>query len=152
MKSSQGIPAQVQIIQVSDQESDIYEYFVHPWPEHIELLVRVHHCREVATKQREVRATLTASPVRSKIVVEVRAAKERPARMVTCQVYYKPVKLRPPRPRPGLSLDLKPVNLYAILIREMNPLKGVEVLEWLLLTTLAVSHFLLTTTASVSVV
>jgi hypothetical protein len=140
-ESGQGIPAQVQVIQVSDQESDLYEYFVHPRPAHVELLVRSYHRRELADEQKDIRATLATSPVRGKIVVEVKPAKDRPARTATGQVYYKRVKLRPPRPRPGLPPDLKPVTLNAILIREMSPLEGVAPLEWLLLTTLPVTHF-----------
>lgn len=140
-QSSGGIPAQVQLVQVSDQESDIFEYFAHPRPDNVELLVRSYHSREVVDEQKEVRATLRTSPVRGKVEVEVRQTKEQPGRMATCQVYYKRVNIRPPKKRPGLPPDLKPVQLWAVLVREMTPPDGAKALEWLLLTTLEVTSF-----------
>jgi len=95
----------------------------------------------VLDEQKEVRAKLHTSQVRGKVEVEVRKTSDRPARTAICQVYYERVKLRPPHPRPGLPPDLKPVTLWAVLVREMNPPEGVEGLEWLLLTTLAVLNF-----------
>ncbi len=140
-ESSSHMPAQVQVIQVSDQESDIYEYFVHPRPDNVELLVRSYHRRGVMDEQKDVRTTLSISPVRGKVEVEIRRTKDRSARTAVCQVYYKRVKLRPPKKRPGLPPDLKPVRLWAVLIREMSPPDGEEALEWLLLTTVAVTSF-----------
>jgi len=131
----------VQLIQVSDQESDIYEYLVEPRAEQVALLVRSYQSRQVADEQKEVRAKLYTSPVRGKVEVEVRKTSNRPGRLASCQVSYKKVKIRPPRKRPGLPSDLKPVTLWAILIREMSPPEGVEGLEWLLLTTLEVFNF-----------
>jgi hypothetical protein len=133
--------AEVQLVQVSDQESDIYEYLVEPRPDNVELLVRSYQSRQTVAEQKEVRAKLGASRVRGKVEVEVRKTPERPRRMATCQIYYDRVKIRPPRPRPGLPPDLKAVTLSAVLIREMKPPDGVEGLEWLLLTTLEVLNF-----------
>jgi hypothetical protein len=139
--SSRNLPADLQVIQVSDQESDLYEYLVEPRREQVELLVRSYQTREVVDEQKKVRAKLHTSPVRGKVEVEVRKTSDRPARTALCQVYYERVKIRPPRPRPGLPPDLKAVTLWAVLIREMNPPPGGEGLEWLLLTTLAVLTF-----------
>lgn len=140
-ESSGDIPAEVQVIQVSDQESDIYEYFIHPRPDNVDLLIRSYHRRGVVDEQKDVRTSLATSPVRGKVEVEIRQTKDRPARTAVCQVYYKRVKLRPPKKRPGLPPDLKPVILWAVLIREMSPPEGAEALEWLLLTTLEVASF-----------
>ncbi len=139
--SSRDLPSGVQVVQVSDQESDLYEYLVEPRRDKVELLVRSYQTRQVMDEQKEVRAKLHTSPVRGKVEVEVRKTADRPARTATCQVYYERVKIRPPRPRPGLPPDLKPVTLWAVLIREMHPPQGVEGLEWLLLTTLEVLNF-----------
>jgi Transposase Tn5 dimerisation domain/Transposase DNA-binding len=140
-QSSRDLPAEVQLIQVSDQESDIYEYLVEPRPANVELLVRSYQTREAMDDSQSLRSRLRTSPVRGKVEVEVTKTPTQPARLATCQVYYEQVKLRPPRPRPGLPPDLKPVRLSAVLIREMNPPDGLEGLEWLLLTTLAVLTF-----------
>jgi len=140
-QSSRELPAGVQVVQVSDQESDLYEYLVTPRPDQVELLVRAYQSRQIVDDQKAVRSTLRTSRVRGKVEVEVRQTTDRPGRTATCQVYYKRVKIRPPRPRPGLPPDLKPVTLSAVLIREMKPPEGVEGLEWLLLTTLEVLTF-----------
>jgi hypothetical protein len=139
--SSRALPSGVQVVQVSDQESDLYEYLVEPRRDQVELLVRSYQTREVMDEQKEVRAKLHTSLVRGKVEVEVRKTSDRPGRTATCQVYYERVKIRPPRKRPGLPPDLKPVSLWAVLIREMNPPPSVEGLEWLLLTTLEVLNF-----------
>jgi len=140
-ESSRDIPAEVQVVQVSDQESDIYEYLVEARADNVELLVRSYQTRQTVDEQKKVRAKLRTSRVRGKVEVEVRKRTGHPGRIATCQVYYERVKIRPPRPRPGLPPDLKPVTLSAVLIREMKPPDGVEGLEWLLLTTLEVLNF-----------
>jgi hypothetical protein len=140
-ESSRDIPAEVELVQVSDQESDIYEYLSEPRADNLELLVRSYQSRKTVDEQKEVRSKLRTSRVRGKIEVEVRKTPERPGRIATCQVYYERVKIRPPQPRPGLPSGLKPVTLSAVLIREMTPPDGVEGLEWLLLTTLEVFNF-----------
>lgn len=140
-ESRRDIPASVQLVQVSDQESDLYEYLVEPRADNVELLVRSYQTRETVDDQKEVRSKLRTSRVRGKVEVEVRKTADRPGRIATCQVYYQAVKIRPPRQRPGLPPDLKPVTLSAVLIREMKPPEGVEGLEWLLLTTLDVFNF-----------
>jgi hypothetical protein len=139
--SSRQLPAGVQLVQVSDQESDIYEYLVEARPDNVELLVRSYQSRKTVDDQQEVRSKLRTSRVRGKVEVEVSKTPERAGRIAKCQVYHERVKIRPPRPRPGLPPDLKPVTLFAVLIREMRPPDGVEGLEWLLLTTLEVLDF-----------
>ena len=139
--SSRDLPAGVELVQVSDQESDIYEYLVEPRPAQVELLVRSYQSRTTVDDHQQVCSQLRTSPVKGKVEVEVRQTATRPGRMAHCQVYYQSVKIRPPRPRPGLPPDLKPVTLSAVLIREMTPPDGVDGLEWLLLTTLAVCSF-----------
>lgn len=140
-ESSRGVPTGVEVVQVSDRESDIYEYLVHPRPDNVQLLLRSYQSRSEVDQIKDVRSTLRTSPVRGKVEVEVRRTPDRPARVATCQLYYKRVKIRPPGKRPGLPSDLKPVALTAVLIREMNPPDGADGLEWLLLTTLDVTNF-----------
>lgn len=139
--SSRHLPAGVQLVQVSDQESDIYEYLVEPRPDQVELLLRAYHTRQTVDEPQDVRSKLRTSPVRGKVEVDVRQTTTRPGRLASCQVYYDRIKIRPPQPRPGLPADLKPVTLFAVLIREMRPPDGQDGLEWLLLTTLDVFNF-----------
>jgi len=139
--ASQGLPKGVELVMVSDRESDIFEYFSHPRPAQVQLLVRATHNRGLVDESQKLRARLRTAPVRGKIEVEVAKSAKRPARTATCQVYYQTVKLKPPKKRPGLPPDLKPITLSAVLVREMRPPPGEKAIEWLLLTTLPVSDF-----------
>ena len=140
-QSSAGFPSEIELVQVSDQESDIYEYMTHPRADNVQLLLRAYHQRGAMDEVGDVRSILRVAPVRGQIEVEVTRRPKQPARTAICQVSFKSFKLRPPQKRPGLPADLKPIKVWAILVREMSPPDGVDPLEWLLLTTLAVRNF-----------
>jgi hypothetical protein len=140
-QSTAKIPTGVSVLSVSDRESDIFEYFAHPRPAQVDLLVRAWRDRSLVDEATPLRATVQASPVRGLIKVEVKPTPKRLGRTATCQVYYKKVKLNPPAKRPGLPPDLKPVSLWAVLIRETDPPSGQDPLEWLLLTTRQIASF-----------
>ncbi len=139
--ASQGLPEGLELVTISDRESDIFEYFIHPRSEQVELLVRATHNRGLVDESQNLRSRLRTSTVRGKIEVEVRESAKRKARTATCQVYYQKVKLKPPKKRPGLPPGLKPITLSAVLLREMSPPKGEKAIEWLLLTSLPVPDF-----------
>ena len=136
-----NFPAGVSVLSISDRESDIFEYFAHPRPEQVDLLVRAWRDRQLVNEVSPLWATVQASPVRGLVEIEVKASPKRTGRTATCQVYYKKIKLKPPQKRPGLPPDLKPVTLWAVLIREMKPPNGEEPIEWLLLTTWPITSF-----------
>ena len=140
-QSTARFPAGVSVLSVSDRESDIFEYFAHPRPPQVDLLVRAWRDRAVVNEVSPLWATMQASPVRGLVELEVKATPKRVARRARCQVYYQKVKLKPPQKRPGLSPDLKPVTLWAVLIREMQPPSGEEAVTWLLLTTCSIASF-----------
>ena len=139
--STQALPAETQAIVVSDRESDIFEYFVHPRPQQVDLLVRASWNRALAEQTGHLWSAVSNSPVRGKILVEVSRTAKQPARTAECQVQFKRVKLRPPKNRPAHQPKLEPVVLWAVLVREMNPPPGLDPLEWLLLTTLEINTF-----------
>lgn len=140
-ESTQGLPAETQAIVVSDRESDIFEYFVHPRANNVELLVRACHDRRLAEASHRLWLTVSTGPVRGKVTVEVGRRPGQVPRQAECQVYYHRVKLRPPKNRPANWPKLAPLVLWAILIKETQPPTGVEPLEWFLLTTLEISSF-----------
>jgi hypothetical protein len=140
-ESTQGLPAETQAIVVSDRESDIFDYFVQPRADQVELLVRARHDRRLEQESHNLFLTLRRSPVRGKVTVEVGRRPGQAPRQAECQVYYKRVKLRPPKNRPAAWPKLAPVGLWAILIQEINPPADVEPLEWFLLTTLEITTF-----------
>jgi hypothetical protein len=139
--SCQAMPKEVEIIEVSDRESDLFEYFAHPRPDQVELLVRANHDRLLVDETRKLKATLQTSPVRGKIEVEVSKTPNQAARTAICQVSFKKVKLKPPKKKPSLPSGLEPIVVWAVLVREMSPPDGQKALQWLLLTTLPVPDF-----------
>ena len=139
--STQNLPTGTQAIVVSDRESDIYDYFVQPRTEQVDLLVRARHDRQLEQESRWLFLTLSSSPVQGKVTVEVGARPGQKPRQAECQVYYQRVKLRPPRRRSAQHPKLAPVVLWAILIREMHPPAGVDALEWFLLSTVEITSF-----------
>lgn len=139
--SSQGLPAETQAIVVSDRESDIYDYFVHPRADNVDLLVRARHDRRLDQESHSLFLTVSSGPVRGKMTVEVGRRPGQAPRQAECQIYYQQVKLRPPKNRPASWPKLAPVVLWAILIKEIQPLPEVEPLEWFLLTTLTITSF-----------
>lgn len=140
-ESTAALPVETQAVVVSDRESDIYEYFVHPRPERVELLVRACRDRRLTETNQHLWSTVRNSPVCGKILVEVSRTTSQPARTADCQVQFKRVKLRPPQKQSVVQSKLEPVVLSAVLVREMNPPTGFEPLEWLLLTTLEINTF-----------
>lgn len=139
--STQALPAETEAIVVSDRESDIYEYFVQPRAEQVELLIRARHDRRLEQESRLLFLTVSSSPVRGKVTVEVGARPGQKPRQAECQVYYQRVKLRPPQRRSAKHPQLAPVVLSAILIKEIHPPAGLEALEWFLLTTVEITSF-----------
>jgi len=136
-----NFPANVSVLSISDQESDIFQYFAHPRPSQVDLLVRAWRERQLDDRTGSLWSAIQSSPVRGLVDVEVKATPTRVGRTAHCQVYYKKVKLKPPKKRPGLPPDLKPVTLWAVLIREMRPPAGEDPIEWLLLTTWQIANF-----------
>jgi hypothetical protein len=139
--STADLPAHVHALVVSDRESDVYEYFVHPRRDNVDLLVRACQDRRLDESVQHLWATVNNSPVQGSVQVDVgRRPNQRP-RQAHCQVYYQQVKLLPPKNRPACLPKLEPVVLWAVLIKELAPPEGIEPLEWLLLTTCPITSF-----------
>lgn len=139
--SSQDLPPGVRILEVSDRESDVFEYFAHARPEPVDLLVRASWDRRLVGEAGNLWLTVRNSPVRGKVEVAVGRRPDQVPRTAVCQVYYHRVKVRPPSHRPAHLPKLEPLVLWAVLIEETHAPAGVEPLSWLLLTTLPVADF-----------
>jgi transposase-like protein/transposase Tn5 family protein len=140
-ESTAELPATTQMLVVSDRESDIMEYFLHPRPSQVELLLRSSQDRRIEGSEWLLWQTVKRGPVQGLITVEVDAKPPQPARTATCQVRFQPVTVRPPKNRPASLPTLKSVKLWAILLEEMDVPEGVKPLAWRLLTTMAVTTF-----------
>lgn len=130
---------QTQIVSVGDREADIYELFV--WaaeqPGRPQLLVRAEHNRRVEDEHGYLWEQMAAQPVAGIKPLRVPRGAQRAARTAQLEVRFGAVELRAPKTRAKLSN----VRLWAVWAREINAPLGVEPVEWMLLTTLAVENF-----------
>jgi Transposase Tn5 dimerisation domain len=123
-------------VSVGDREADVYDLFIAPRPTGVDLLIRARSDRQVAHPERTLWQYVLACEVGATIAVQVRSREGGRARTAHLTVRWRQVTLDPPKKRTHEKLP--PVTLWAILAREDTPPKGVEPIQWRLLTTLAV--------------
>ncbi|MFQ5352499.1 MAG: IS4 family transposase, partial [Candidatus Binatia bacterium] len=130
------------VVSVGDREADVYELFdlALSRDDHPGLLVRATADRNVRSigaigKLWEVVENQELAGARE--VNVPRSAKHR-ARQAYLSVRFCKVELRPPRNGPA---GRRPLSVWAVLAREEHPPRGVEPLEWMLLTTMEVRSF-----------
>ena len=140
-ESSLDLPPETQLLMVSDRESDVLEYFLHPRPAQVDLLIRAAQNRMVDGSEWLLWQTVRRTPLSGCVTIEVEAKDKQPARTAQCQVRYQGVTVRPPKNRPAHLPKLKAVTLWAILLEEDAPPAGVTPLQWSLLTTMPVPCF-----------
>lgn len=148
---------ETKIVVVSDSEADIYECFAEASQEDdtkkAEWITRACQDRNLSEKTPQgytrLRQKVASTDVLGMMEVEVRErpakqAKEgkrnqpRTARIATVTIQATRVKLRGPQRPGGRPAD---VEVNAILVREQDPPRGEEPIEWLLLTSLPISTF-----------
>jgi transposase-like protein/transposase Tn5 family protein len=130
-----GCPT-TRFVSVGDREADIYDLLAAVRPEGVELVIRASWDRAVCAPERYVWATVEAQPVVEHLFLRVPRRGSHPGRDATLSLRFCPLTLRPPRHRQ--SEGLPAVALWAVQVREVEPPDGVEPIEWLLLTTVAV--------------
>lgn len=133
-------PPDAQVITIGDSESDIFELFNHARTLETDLLVRAAQNRSVCEPEVGLLWNLMGrQPVRGRLRVNVPARKGEPKRQAQVTVRYAPITLKAPR---HLRKTMADIPLYAVLVQEENPPKGVaSPLCWLLLTTVPVRSF-----------
>jgi hypothetical protein len=133
---------QTKLVVVGDRESDLYELFAlaarqiqaQGGPH---LLLRARQNRRVDSEARRLWAHLEARRVVGTVAVSVPARQGRAPREATVELRWAEVTLRAPE-----AMSSAPsVTLWAVLARERRAPKGVEPLEWLLLSTVAIRNF-----------
>lgn len=125
------------IVSVGDREADFYELFTRVRPDGAQLLVRAKHHRKLVGEDADIWLHMERSPAAGTLPVAIPARRGRKARTATLTVHFDQVTLRPP----ANQRHSEPVTMWAVLAREEKPPSGVEPLEWLLLTTVAVEDF-----------
>ena len=147
LKSYQAVAAvqacapQTKLVVVGDRESDLYELFAlathqieaHGGPH---LLVRARQNRRVDSEAKRLWAHLEARRVAGTVTVNMPARQGRVPRQASVELHWAEVTLRPPEAMSGAPS----VTLWAVLARARRAPKGVEPLEWLLLSTVAIRN------------
>jgi hypothetical protein len=124
-------------VSVGDREADVYDVLAAPRCEGVELLIRACRDRCVSGPHRYVWASVEAQPMAGEIILQVPRRGAQPAREATLALRYCALTLSPPQQRKREGLP--PVELWVVLVREVEPPAQADAIEWLLLTTVAVT-------------
>jgi len=128
----------VMVVSVGDRESDVYELFVKARDTHngAHVLVRARQTRVLAEGHENLWATMRQkSPVALSEVIIPRHSNQ-PARKAALEVRFMKAVLSPPLDKKKLGK----VTLWVVTANEINAPKGMEPVEWLLLTTKVVAN------------
>lgn len=130
----QSVLPQTRLVYVADRDSDLFELFEEGQTGEAAWLIRGAQDRKLADG-RHLWQAMREAEVAGKLELDLPAGPDRSARHVIQTLKIARLKLKPPY-RSDRKLPL--LEVTAILAREEAPPKGVEPVEWLLLTNLAV--------------
>jgi len=125
---------QTVVLICGDRESDIYELYDQKQaaPANVQLLVRGQHDRSLSDGTRLLES-LAQVPLGGRLDVYVPRRGDRPARTATLELRWNELEVKPPAV--ALKKSWPSLKLYALRAQEVDPPKGVEPIDWLLLTT-----------------
>ena len=134
----QALCPETQLVSVGDRESDLYELFAEAArdPKGPKLLVRAERSRSRRVEQQSLWQFLGAKPIAGEIELQLPKRGNRRARKAVLDVRFSAVELKPPK-----HSALPPVRLWAVHLLEEQAEDGGEPIEWMLLTTVAVTTF-----------
>ena len=124
-------------VSVGDREADVYDLFLVARPVGVDLLVRAAQDRKAAHEEKYLWAAMATAPLAATVTIHIGARAGQVAREATLKIRWKQITLRPPNSRD--KEHLPNVTVWAVWACETNPPPGVEAVEWLLLTTVAIS-------------
>ncbi len=127
-----------QFVMVADAEADIYDLLVAERRVGVDLLIRAGQDRRVThPAARRLWDALPHGTWAGTQTVRISARDGRPGRVAEVTIWFQKVTIQPPKSRTKEALA--PVTVWAVWAVEEHPPAGAEALEWLLLTTVAVS-------------
>lgn len=127
------------IVSVGDSEADVFDLFLKTEELKLDLLIRACQDRRVEPSGKLLWNQVKKQTVAGEIIVQVPRQAGKRARKATLTVRFCQVKLRPPKSR--YQEKMPTIQLRAVYAQEERPPQGQEAIEWLLLTTLAVTSF-----------
>jgi len=128
---------QTQLVVLADREGDLYElhHAAPAGPANLHVLVRAQHDRNLGSHQK-LWAHMAALPPGQRRKVELPRRRGQPARTTEVEVRWAGVSIQ--APAVGCKKSWPPVSLWAIWVYEPQPPAGVEPIEWMLLTDMAI--------------
>ena len=123
---------QTLIVVLGDRESDIMDLFDQSRvaPPNLRFLVRAQHDRTLVG-DKKLWDYLGDQPVRGTIEVEIPRNTDRPARRAVLELRWTLLEIQPPRV--GCKNSWGTLSLWALQAKEIDPPKGAEPIEWVLL-------------------
>jgi hypothetical protein len=134
----QALCPDTQLVSIGDRESDIHELFAEAMrdPAGPKLLVRAERTRNRRVEEESLWQFMEAQDIAGEVRLQLPKRGNRRARKVLLDVRFSEVEVQPPQ-----SSSLLPIRLWAVHLHEMKAEDGGETLEWMLLTTVAVTTF-----------
>jgi len=124
------------VVTLADRESDIFEYLLEARTKGLDVVVRAKENRALDQEVQRLWPHMHLRPKAGTIELQVPRHGKQPARTAEMSVHFGEVTLSPPQDKRHLA----PIRMWVVFTREELPPKEVkEPLEWMLLTTVAVS-------------
>ena len=146
-RGTEHLPADMKLIDVSDQGSDTFEFLEHEAHSGRRFVVRAYKVRTVYAghkpvgRRRYLREYAYSLPELGRFTMDVQAQANRKARKdAEFIVRGGPVLVCPPHAKYGQHSD-DPLPLYVVQITEVNPPAGEKAIDWTLLTNEPVQVF-----------
>jgi hypothetical protein len=128
------------VISICDREADVYEYIQYKIKHDQRFIVRAVHNRQVADSTEYLLSHLEEAKTLGSYTIEIAQKNNRKKRMVELDLKVKVLTLRPPRRVVSGETELKPITVNIVIAKEKHLVTD-EVLEWVLLTTEAITTF-----------
>jgi hypothetical protein len=140
-------PDGVQFIHVFDRGADDFEVFCHLRENKDDWVVRAKSLHRViqtpAGQKTPLNEYLSTLPAGGSYELSLRARPKQAARTAKLEVRFGALSMPVPRHKSPYvkALNPKPIEMYVVWVREVDPPKGVEPIEWVLYTSLPVHTF-----------
>ena len=132
-------PSEIRLVTIADREADIFEFLAEADELEAEYVIRAAQDRRLSGEVGLLWAHMAKQEIVGTVTVEVAARPGKPARKADLLVRVVFVTLQPPqRPADDEGVWLSPLQVWAIWLHEDAPPEGVEPLDWLLLTNVAI--------------
>jgi hypothetical protein len=135
-------PSEIRLVSVADREADIFEFLAEADELDAEYVIRAAQDRRLAGEVGLLWAHMAKQQVVGTVTVEVAAHAGRAARQAELCVRVAHLTLQPPqRSADDAGIWLEPLKVWALWLHEQAAPHGVEPLDWLLLTNVAIESW-----------